>query len=364
MWNQAAIYRRRRRTFAVSVVLGLLLIIIIATAGGGGTPTKRTQTGTEKLPMSPAPLTYHASAGLLAPILASAATRIPGEPALTLLGGLDSSNNATAGVAFVDSTQTKLVGTLSPSLFAAAAVTIGEDEYIFGGADGTATVPVPQQYIYSYAVKGSGTIGEVGKLRSPNYGLSAATVGHTVYLVGGDDGSATLSDIDAWTPGEATPTLVKHLPVALRYPAVAAVGADLVIAGGLTGPGPASKAIYEFDTATHTLKKLRAELPDAIYAAAGESLGGLAYVLGGAKVGGTATQPAAIPVNTIYSIDPNTGRLATAGTLQYPIAEAAATVVGKTIFIAGGLTTGALAVAYVGELSTTTTAKSTNSKGH
>ncbi len=363
MWNQAAIYRRRRRTFAVSVVLVLLLILIIATTGGGGIPSKRATTGQATLPTSPAPLEYTPSAALLAPILASAAARIPGNPALTLLGGLDANNSASAGVAFVDSTTIKLVGTLPASLFAAAAVTIGEDEYLFGGAEGTASAPVPQPYIYSYAVKGSGAITQDGELHSPNYGLSAAVIGQTVYLVGGDDGTHTLADIYAWSPGHGAPTLAAQLPVGLRYAAVSAVGERLVIAGGLTASGPASKAIYVFDSATHKIKALRTKLPRAIYAAAGETLGKLAYVIGGATVGGTATNATALPVGTIYSVDPATGKVANAGTLQYPLAEAAATVIGDTIYLAGGLS-GSAAVSYVGKLTVKQALTTSKSKTH
>jgi N-acetylneuraminic acid mutarotase len=348
MWNQAAVYRRRRRTFAVSVVLVLLLIIIIASASGGGT-AKRVVTGVITLPVSAAPLTYSPAAALLAPILASAAAPIPGKTAFTLLGGLDSSNDATSGVATIDASQTKVVGELPVSLFAAAAVTVGDTEYLFGGAEGTAKAPTPEPEIYSYAVAGSGTVADDGKLPTANYGLGAAVIGHTVYLVGGDSGSATLDGILSWTPGSASPVSVGHLPVALRYAAVTAVGQRLVIAGGMLASGAASKAIYVFEAATDRLHELKAKLPAGLFSASAATLGNLAYVLGGAKVTGVGSASTVVPVSTIYSVDPATGVLATAGSLQYPLAEGSATVVGQTIYIAGGLSDGN-AVSYVGML--------------
>jgi hypothetical protein len=361
MWNQAAVYRRRRRTFAASVVLVLLLIVIVIASAGGGGPAKRVVTGVITLPVSAAPLTYRPAAALLAPILASAAAPIPGKTAFTLLGGLDSSNDATSGVATVDASQTKVVGELPVSLFAAAAVTIGDTEYLFGGAEGTAKAPTPEPDIYSYAVSGTGTVAQDGKLPTANYGLGAAVIGHTVYLVGGDSGSATLDEILSWTPGAASPVSVRRLPVALRYAAVTAVGQQLVIAGGMLASGAASNAIFVFDAATDRLHKLKARLPAGVFSASAATLGNLAYVLGGAKVTGVGSASTVVPVPTIYSVDPATGVLATAGSLQYPLAEGSATVVGKTIYVAGGLSGGS-AVSYVGMLNAPTPATKTTSK--
>jgi hypothetical protein len=363
MWNQAAIYRRRRRTFAVAVALVLLLVIIVIVSPGGGGlgPGKRVAKRGITLPLSAAPLSYHAAPALLAPVLASAAAPIPGKTAFTLLGGLDTGDNATATVATIDSTGTHPVGYLPASLFAAAAATVGDEEYLFGGAEGTATTPVPQPLIYSYTVLGSGAVDQAGELPTGNYGLSAAAIGHTIYLVGGDSGSVTLKTILAWKPHGGAPVSAGTLPIALRYAAVAAVGEQIVIAGGLTASGAPSNAIFVFDAATRKVRELPAKLPDAIYAASGATLGQLAYVLGGAELTGVAPNTSVAPVSTIYSIDPATGKLANAGSLQYPLAEASATVVGSTIYIAGGLS-GGNAVAYVGTLTSAQTASKTTSK--
>jgi hypothetical protein len=351
MWNQAAIYRRRRRTFALAAVFALLLIIIIIASGSGGGAAKHIVAGAIALPMSAAPLTYQATAQLQQPVFASTAAPIPGKPAFSLLGGLDSSQNATAEVANVTPTRTATVGTLPVSLYAAAAVTLKNQEYIFGGAEGSAATATPEQGILSYSVLGSGTITEIAHLPSDNYGLSAAAIGGTIYLVGGDDGSATLATIVAWRPG-AKAIIVKTLPVALRYAAVAAVGDKLVIAGGLMANKTASDKIFIFNTSTHTIHTLRAKLPTGLYAASGATLGTLAYVIGG--------QPGyeKAPVGTIYSVDPSTGKLARAGTMTTPRAEAAAVVVNNAIYLAGGLS-GATAVADVGTLTVSSTAAQT-----
>lgn len=342
MWNQAAVYRRRRRNLAASALLLIVLIIVvIATSGGGGAktpPKQHASTGSTSLPQSSAPLTYTRVASLAAAARASAAAPIPGSTtSFSLLGGLASSDVGTSGIGTITAHSTQIVGTLPVSLFAAAAVTIAGHEYLFGGASGSATNPVPELGILSYDPSASGPVTEIAHLPSNSYGCAAAVVGSTAYIVGGDNGRAPLNTIVSWSPG-GTATVVRTLPVALRYPAVAAVDRRIVIAGGLLANNTASNAVYVYDPATKALTTLKTHLPTGIYAAAGASLGKLAYVIGGATPGGTAINLVPAPVDTIYSIDPITRRVANAGTLSDGTrAEAAAVRVGNAIFVAGGL---------------------------
>ena len=357
MWNQAAVYRRRRRTLAASVLLAIVLIIVIATTSGGGGPNlpprqSSGSTGTTTLPQSSAPLSYTRVASLTEPVLASAAAPVPGHNAFSLLGGIDSAGSGTSGIGTITSISTTVVGILPVTLFAAAAVTIGDHEYIFGGATGTAASPKPELGILSYdPLSSNPTVTEIAHLPSENYGLGAAAIGSTVYIVGGDDGKNALDTIVAWHPG-GTATVQQPLPVALRYAAVAAVDGRIVIAGGLLANNTASRSVYLYNPVTHTVSTLRAELPVGIYAAAGASLGKLAYVIGGGTPTGSGGNLTATPVRTIYSIDPRSGAVALAGTLtDGPRAEAAAVQVGKLIYLAGGLTSGAVTTKAVGTLS-------------
>jgi N-acetylneuraminic acid mutarotase len=339
MWNQAEIYRRRRRTFAAGVGLVLLLIIIIAVSGGGS-PVKHVARNTT-LPTSPAPLLYSGSAALTEALRASSAAPIPGQNAFTLFGGLDANNNATAEVATVSPTQAKSVGTLPVTLYGAAAVTLGKTEYIFGGATGSLSSSTVELGILSYNPTSSASaVTEIAHLPSANDGLAAAVIGSTAYVVGGYDGTTTLSAIDAWKPGEAKATQVASLPLPLSYTAVAAVGDRLVIAGGLMASGAASRQIFIFDSRTDKVTRLKEELPTAIFAAAGASLGKLAYVIGGAVPSGSSSTPPTT-LATIYSVNPASGQLARAGTMGIPRGEATAVVVGaKTIYLAGGFSNG------------------------
>jgi hypothetical protein len=365
MWNQAEIYRRRRRAFVAGLGLVLLLIIIIVAISGGG-PVKHVATNTT-LPRSPAPLTYTATAGLTEPVRAASAAPIPGENAFTLFGGLDADLTATATVATVSPTVAKPVGFLIVSLYGTAAVTIKNTEYIFGGITGSlrsngTTSGTVEFGILSYSPTATASaVTEIAHLPSPNYGLSAAVIGTTAYIVGGFDGTNTLDTIDSWSPGQAKAKVLKtHLPLGLRYTAVAAVGDKLVIAGGLEASGAASRQIFIFDATTAKLRKLRAKLPSGIFAASAATLGKLAYVIGGA-IPGAAGAPTASA--QIYSVDPATGKLALAGALPIARDEAAATVVdGNTIYLAGGLSGGganATTIADVGMLTATTSAATT-----
>ena len=61
----------------------------------------------------------------------------------------------------------------------------------------------------------------VGHLPQPRADLAAVTIGSTVYLVGGYDGTNATRDVLATTDGVQFRT-VAQLPVGVRYPAVAA----------------------------------------------------------------------------------------------------------------------------------------------
>jgi hypothetical protein len=358
MWNQAEIYRRRRRVFAAGAGLAILLIIIIALSGGGG-PLKHAPT-TTTLPRSPVPLTYAPSDELQEPVAAASAAPIPGEDAVTLLGGLDAGGTATASIATVSTGVAKPVGELPVSLYGTAAVTIKKTEYLFGGREGTITTKGAsgdiELGILAYpAAQANARVTEIAHLPQKNYGLSAAATATTAYIVGGDNGTQTLATILAWTPGPGTAKQVGSLPAGLRYAAVTAVGSDLVIAGGLLSDLKPSSRIFVFDTKTDKLRTLGHELPHALYAGCAATLGKLAYILGGTTAGGSQA-------DTIYSVDPVSGTVANAGTMGVARSEAAcATTASGTIYIAGGYD--GVTIPYVGTLTAPSTTK-TKTKKH
>jgi N-acetylneuraminic acid mutarotase len=207
---------------------------------------------------------------------------------------------------------------------AAAAVDLNHQEYIIGGESGQ----TPQSTIWDYSAAGSGQVNQRGTLTDASYGIGAAVIGNSVYIVGGYTGAANLKTIFAWTPG-SPPTLVGKLPVGLRYAAVAAIDNELIIAGGATATG-VSKQVYVFNPANKSVHAI-AQLPTGLEWAAAATLGDLVYVIGGEPGSGKT------PVTTIYSIDPiGKQHVANAGTLPSPLAEAAMVKVGSTIYLSGG----------------------------
>jgi hypothetical protein len=342
MWNQAAIYRRRRRRFGISAALVVLLLIIVIASSGGGKPAAKPASSVTVVAPSAVPLSYSAATVLPAAIRESAAAPDPQDRgSFSLIGGTDSTVEplaATAGIATVNTGGGTLVGDLPVSLYAEAAVELDGHEYIFGGDDGTDAQP----YIYDYDIGGKGQVNQVGELPQSDYGLGAAVAAHTVYLVGGYNGTTALTTIDSWAgPGHPVKK-VAMLPEGLQFPAVAAVDGELVIAGGLTASGQASKQVFIFTPANKQVRLLTL-LPVGLYAASAATLGRLVYFIGGMQTSTT-------PVSTIYSIDPSSKVVGYAGSLPSPRAETAAITLGNTIYLAGGWN-GSAVLNYVSQLS-------------
>ena len=150
----------------------------------------------------------------------------------------------------------------------------------------------------------------VGRLPQPASDVSAAVIAGKAYVVGGFTGTRWLNTILAWRPGTA-PRVVARLPVALRYAAVTSAGGRLLIAGGSTPNGTASRVVLAFDPARRTLKAI-AELPAPLTHAAAATLNGLAYVIGGR---GATTGSA---VGRVSAIDPRAGGSAQPGRWPSP----------------------------------------------
>ena len=77
----------------------------------------------------------------------------------------------------------------------------------------------------------AGLATHVADLPAASSDQAGATLAGTAYVVGGFTGSRWLDTIVAFHPPRFV-RVVAHLPVALRYAAVTAVGGDVIIAGG------------------------------------------------------------------------------------------------------------------------------------
>lgn len=164
-----------------------------------------------------------------------------------------------------------------------------------------------------------------GHLPAPRADLGAVVVGGRVVVVGGGTPSAPDPRVLATADGIHF-TVVARLPVPVRYPAVAAMGQEIVVVGG-TGRTGTESAIQVIDPATGTARVV-GRLPHGLSDAAALVLGGWLFVAGGRASGRVQ--------DATWRVDPRTGAVARAGTLPMPIADAAAAVVDGVGYLVGG----------------------------
>ena len=199
-----------------------------------------------------------------------------------IVGGLNAAKVSTNGVFSLNPVSGRLnqLGSVPNAFHDAAGALLRGSVFVFGGGAGESTATVQRFDLRTH----QGSV--VARLPRALSDLAAATVGPTAYLVGGFDGQIPRGEIYRTTDGRHF-TVAGHLPVGLRYPAVAAVGGQLIVAGGITASG-ASAAVYDFDPATGRTKAI-ARLPVPVGHAAALVLGNKVYVVGGADTNGRTT---------------------------------------------------------------------------
>jgi DNA-binding beta-propeller fold protein YncE len=251
------------------------------------------------------------------PATAAAGSRV------VLAGGLTPADTSTDAVAADSGSRERLLSRLPGAQHDAAAVTLGGKVYVFGGGNGTA------QLDHVLRVDpASGAVHDAGRLPVASSDVAAAALGGTAYVVGGFTGTRWLDTIVAWRPG-ARARVVGRLPTPLRYAAVAAADGQLVVAGGSTPSGSASRAVLAFDPATRRVRRL-GRLPAPTTHAAAASLGGVTYVIGGR--GAALDSPSA----RIVAVDPVRGRVRPAGRLATPRSDLGAAATRHGIVVLGG----------------------------
>ncbi len=227
-----------------------------------------------------------------------------------LAGGLDSSDVSASGVFALNTTTGRLasLGSMPNAFHDAAGAMIDGKLFVFGGGTLVGT-DVVQMFDPA-----TGAASVVGHLPVPLSDLTAATVGNTVYLIGGYDDHAPRREIYATTDG-TTFRVVGRLPTGLRYAAAAAVGGTIVIAGGQAANGPVD-TVTAFDTANDTISSL-GRLPAPVTEASAVTIAGSVYVIGG-------RDPSDHALATVVSIDPASGTIESLSPLRHPVADAAA----------------------------------------
>jgi hypothetical protein len=258
---------------------------------------------------------------LPAPLQDAAAVSLGGER-MVLLGGLDSSDTSTTTITVLSAGHASSDGRLPEAQHDAQGANLRGDLYVFGGG---------QFSSYDHILRfdpASGRVSVVGHLPQPASDVAVTTLGGVAYIVGGYNGRRALDTILAWRPG-GNPTVVGRLPAGLRYAAVAATDSKVVIAGGSTEAGAASRAILSFDPSTGRVTQI-GSLPHPLTHASAASLHSAVFVIGG-RGSAPGSQTAAI-----LAIDPGSGRVREVGRLALALSDAAIATVGEQIVLAGG----------------------------
>lgn len=256
---------------------------------------------------------------LPAPISGEALT--PQPSGLLVIGGLDSSGVSTSGVLRLDSDgKLRSVGRLAEPLHDAAAATLPGGVLVFGGGS-AATI----DRVESLAAGQPGRV--IGHLPTSRSDLSSVAINGSAYVLAGYDGQTAVGSVLRTSDGQHFAE-VAQLPTPVRYAAVATLGKTIYALGGELADGQDFDGIQAFDIGSHHAR-IVGHLPQPVSHASAVELGGRIYLLGGRRVGSAS--------DLILKLDPRRDRASVAGHLPLPVSNAAAATAGGTGYLIGGL---------------------------
>jgi hypothetical protein len=357
----------RRRFAAVigGVVAIVIVLLVVVPFGAANNPSShRTRTVAGPTPRARVDVIPAVEAGVLPWSMSAPLSRevvLPGAGNdVTVVGGLTGTQSTTSHVFSLDTSsgaETPLTALASAVHDASGAFLRGRG-YLFGGGspDTVNTVqqlPAPAPAPLAPASKSdrnpssapAGTTSGptvsvspsvVGQLPQPRSDSQAVTIGATSYVIGGYDGSTGDRDVLATADGVHF-SAVAALPVAVRYPAVAALGTDIYVFGGqAVGGSNNGHAIdsVQLISSTQRTAKVIAHMPSPVAGAVAFELSGHIYVAGGvAQPSGTQPGPA---LPSVWAYDVNSKKLTNAGTLPVPTSYAGAAVLNGRAWVIGG----------------------------
>ena len=214
-------------------------------------------------------------------------------------------------------------GALPEPAHDAAAAALGGRVLLFGGGQSEGSDRIEQ------ITPGPARV--VGHLPQALSDLTATSIGNAVYLAGGWNGTDTNRTILAVKAGSSTAVTAGQLPQGVRYPAVAALGGRLIVAGGELASGSPTASVWSFDPARGAVTPLPA-LPAPIDHSAAAVLNGRFYLLGGLRQGTLSA--------TILSWAPGEPAWRPAGHLPAALQNGAAAPYGAGVAMIGGKAAG------------------------
>jgi hypothetical protein len=254
-------------------------------------------------------------------------------PSIFVSGGLSAAGASTDTIFRIDrSGSATTAGTLPGPIHDATSAALGGTVLVFGGGESEGSDRIVQ------LIPGPPRL--IGSLPQALSDLAAVSLGTVAYVVGGWNGTDTNHAIYAAQPN-GTASQVGTIPLGVRYPALAALGGRVIVAGGETAAGTPTADAWSFDPGTRKTTPLPS-LPIPTDHTAGAVLNGRVYVIGGLRNG--------VFTDAILSWAPGERRWRSAGHLPAAISDLAAVAFDGGIAVVGGRGSG-------GQVSTVTLMK-------
>jgi Kelch motif/PQQ-like domain len=337
---------RARRT-GVAAILGLVavavILVVVLPSDPGSRRTSTTGPGDHraKVAMSGTPrgATPAIEAGVVPWTLGSALSRevvLSGSgSSVTVAGGLTAAQSSSSTVFSLDTTSgaETALAPLATAVHDAAGVRLLGHGYLFGGGSPDTVATVQR---FSTPTAGGVNPSAVSQLPQPRSDSQVVTVGRTTYVVGGYDGTEGDRNVLATTDGEHF-KVAARLPLAVRYPAVAATGDRIYVFGGQAVGGPHNGSAVDtvqMVSPPQGTAIVVAHMPGPLAGASAAVLGGHIYIAGGVSTTGGTQEVQAL--HTVWAYDVSARRLENAGTLPVGTSYAGAAVVGGRAWIVGG----------------------------
>jgi hypothetical protein len=241
---------------------------------------------------------------------------------LVVAGGLSAAHVSTSTVWTLSTASGRVVGTgsLADPVHDATGVLLHRTPLVIAGGN-TTTVDAVQR------IGPDDSARVIGHLPQPRSDLVAASVGQSAYVLGGFDGSTSLSAVLRTDDGTRF-TQVARLPITVRYPAVAALGDRLLVFGGEHN-GIVIDDVQQIDLSTGR-SHVVAHLPHPLAHESAVVLDGAVWLAGGRSGGRLQTR--------IWRWDADRRLAVAGGRLPYAVADAGLAVDGSAAYLLGGET--------------------------
>ena len=242
-------------------------------------------------------------------------------PNLVLMGGIRVDGSSSSSVRLIDPTtgQVLAMGQLPLPTHDAGAAVLGSKAYLFGGGS---------SYVYSSVQAWTDSSGGViaAHLPAPRADCTVASSPRGAFIVGGYSGSAMDASVLATKNGTTFRT-VSTLPIPVRYGAAATMGHYLYVLGGETASGSPTSAVQAVNLSTGA-SAVVGHMAAPLDHAQAAILHGRILVVGG-RIGGRYSR-------AIWSLDPANGSVTRVGSLVVPVSDEALVSWGGSLWSLGG----------------------------